>query len=150
MRSPTALSWLVLVLAAACSNGDDNANGGLGGTAWTVVAIGGTSTIAGSPPEIAFNVDGAAEGTDGCNRFNARFRTDRDRIALGAFVTTKIGCDAERSAQARAFAAALTGVTGWRLTERGELELSGAALLVAKPGVGAGGAGAVVGGQRVR
>ena len=150
MRSLTVLSLLAFALAAGCSNGDDNANGGLGGTTWTVVAIGGTSAIAASPPEIAFDVGGTVEGTDGCNRFKGRFRTERDRIALGDVVTTKIGCDAERSAQAKAFASALTGATGWRLTERGELELSGAALLVARPGVGPGGTGAVADEDRVR
>lgn len=49
------LAVTIALLAAGCGpSGDDNATGGLDGTAWTVVSIAGTSTIAGSRPEISF------------------------------------------------------------------------------------------------
>lgn len=136
MRSLAALSWLMVLVVGACAPGDDNANGGLVGTAWTVASIGGTSTLAEAPPTMTFHEDGTVAGTDGCNQFNARFKTDRERISIIGLVTTKIGCDDERSAQAQAFAFALTGATGWRQTEAGALELSGAGTIVAAPGLG--------------
>lgn len=138
MRRLAALAWLLILVVGACAPPDDNANGGLVGTAWTVVSIGGTSTLAASPPTMAFREDGTVAGSDGCNQFNARFRTDRERISIVGLVTTKIGCDRERSAQAQAFASALTGATGWRQTEQGALELTGAGTIVAVPGVASG------------
>ena len=136
MRSPAVLAWLLAFVVGACAPPGDDASGGLVGTAWTVVSIGGTSTLAESPPTMAFREDGTVAGSDGCNQFNARFNTDRERISIVGLVTTKIGCDRERSAQAQAFAAALTGATGWRQTEQGDLELSGAGTMVAAPRLG--------------
>lgn len=136
MRRLAALAWLLALVVSACAPPDDNASGGLVGTAWTVVSIGGTFTLAESPPTMAFREDGTVAGSDGCNQFNARFKTDRERISIVGLVTTKIGCDRERSGQAQAFASGLTGATGWRQTEGGDLELSGAGTIVAAPGVG--------------
>jgi heat shock protein HslJ len=123
----------VAIALAACGRGDDNANGGLGGTAWTVVSIGGQPTLVDARPTMVFEFDGALSGSSGCNQYSGRFRTDGDRISVGQLASTMMGCEADRMAQEQAFSAALGGATSWRQTETGSLELSGFTAIVAEP-----------------
>lgn len=128
------LAVTIAFLAAGCGpSGDDNATGGLDGTEWTVVSIAGTSTIAGSRPEISFAQDGTVAGTDGCNQYSARFATDGGTVSLSQFASTWRGCGPLLDAQARAFTQAFVGATEWRLTQAETLELAGQGDIVAEP-----------------
>lgn len=131
----TTIASLVAVclLVAGCGRGDDNANGGLANTEWTVISIDGTATIIGAQPIMAFAPDGTLSGTSGCNQISGRFRTDADRITIGQLSSTEMACEADRMAQETAFSAALTAATRWRQTETGQLELSGVVILLAVP-----------------
>lgn len=129
---------LSLVVAALSMAGcavpiDDDANGGLGGTSWTVTSIDGRPTLADARPTIRFAVEGTVSGTSGCNQFSGPFRTDGDRLVVGDLMATKIGCDAPRGDQEQAFFAALAGARGWRLTADGGLELGGAVPIALRP-----------------
>jgi len=131
-------------LAAGClPGGDDNANGGLVGTSWTVMSIAGTSTVQGAEPTMTFAEDGTVSGSDGCNRYTGPFRTDGDRISIGRLASTLIGCEPLLGAQAQAFTQALMGAGEWGLREDGALEVRGPATLLAEPGSGDPGAGPV-------
>lgn len=123
----------VCLLVTGCGRGDDNANGGLANTEWTVIAIDGTATIVGAQPTMTFAPDGTLSGTSGCNQYSGRFRTDGDRITVGQLSSTEMGCEADRMAQETAFSTALSAATRWRETEAGQLELSGVVVLLAVP-----------------
>jgi heat shock protein HslJ len=141
-RSPRLLAVLVVLAAAGLAGcqvvgGDDNANGGLALTTWTVTSIAGTSTIAEGPPTMAFDPGGTVTGTDGCNQYSGSFHTDGGSIQVGPLATTRMACEPARMAQADAFGEALGGATAWRQLETGDLELSGHGDLLASPGIAA-------------
>jgi heat shock protein HslJ len=129
---------IAIVLAlAACTPGEDNANGGLAFTEWTVTSIAGTATLPDARPQLSFAPDGTLTGTDGCNQISATFRTDGSSIQVSQTSSTQRACEPAVTAQAQAFTAALTGATEWRETETGELELRGHGDIHATPGIGA-------------
>jgi heat shock protein HslJ len=136
---PAAALLAVAAVLAGCTvvGGDDNANGGLANTTWTVTTIAGTSTIAESPPTMAFAPEGTVTGTDGCNQYTGSFRTDGGSIQVGQLATTRMACEPARMAQADAFAAAFSGATEWRQLESGDLELRGHGDILASPGIAA-------------
>jgi heat shock protein HslJ len=120
--------------ASACAlRGDDNANGGLANTAWTVISIGGAATIDGAQPTMTFVPDGTVSGTTGCNQYSGSFRTDGDRITVVQMSSTAMMCEGDTGAQERGFTSGLSGATTWRLAENGNLELSGVTQIVAEP-----------------
>lgn len=122
------------VLGSACSpRGDDNANGGLANTAWTVISIGGADTVPGAEPTMAFVPDGTVSGTTGCNQYSGSFRTDGDRISIVQLSSTMMMCPGVGGAQELAFTSALPGATEWRQAEDGNLVLSGVTKIVARP-----------------
>lgn len=123
----------VAMMAAGCTPGEDNANGGLGGTDWTVVSIAGTATIPDARPTMRFAFGGQLTGSDGCNQYSGPFKTDRQDITIGKLTSTLIGCEPLLGAQAQAFNEALTGAATWRLTETGGLELRGHGDVIAEP-----------------
>jgi putative lipoprotein len=132
-RLGLTMAVAALSMAGCAVSIDDNANGGLGGTSWTVTSIDGRPTLAEARPTIRFAVEGTVSGTSGCNQFSGPFRTDGERLVVGDLMSTKIGCDAPRGAQEQAFFAALAGARGWRLTADGSLELGGAVPIVLHP-----------------
>ncbi len=128
------VALLVLsVITAACSMGDDTANGGLGNTSWTVVEIAGQPTAAGARPTMRFAPDGTISGSAGCNQYTGRFRTEGDKIAIGAVSSTLMGCEGELGQQEAAFLAGLEGASTWRQTETGQLEIGGTVEIVGAP-----------------
>lgn len=118
---------------AACSPEDDSANGGLGGTDWTVISIAGTATVPDARPTMRFAFEGEVTGSDGCNQYRGPFRTDGQDISVGQLTSTLIGCELLLGAQAQAFTEALTGAATWRLTEAGNLEIRGHGDVIAEP-----------------
>ncbi|MEO6208113.1 MAG: META domain-containing protein [Candidatus Limnocylindrales bacterium] len=131
-----AATWIVAI-GGCMAGSDDNANGGLGGTSWTVVAVGGTPTLADARPTMAFALEGVVSGTDGCNLYSGQFRTDGDVISVGELAGTLIGCEPIVDAQAQAFTLALRGAASWRLAETGSLEIRGQGDLIAEPAASA-------------
>jgi heat shock protein HslJ len=136
LRTAVAIA-LVGALLGACAIGDDNANGGLANTTWTVTSIAGTSTVAEARPTMAFAPEGTVTGSDGCNQYSGTFRTQGQSIEVGPLATTRMACEPPRNAQADAFGAAFSGATSWQLLETGDLELSGHGDLLASPGIAA-------------
>lgn len=134
---PFTRTWLLVLIAvglAACMpTEDDNANGGLGGTDWTVTSIAGTATIPDARPTMRFTFEGEVSGSDGCNQYRGPFRTDGQDITVGQLTSTLIGCEPLLGAQAQAFTEALTGASTWRLSEAGRLELRGHGDVIAEP-----------------
>ena len=125
-----AVAVLAALLVAGCFTEGDAPDGGLGGTEWRVVSIGGLATIAGAPPTMAFGSDGTVRGMTGCNTYSGTFLTDREHVHVGVLASTEMGCDPARAAQEAAFEAALSGATTWRQAEDGSLHMTGAAELV--------------------
>lgn len=127
----------IAVVVAGClpGPGDDTANGGLGGTSWTVVSVAGTATIADARPTMAFAADGTVSGSDGCNQYSGPFGTNGQEITVGQLTSTLIGCELQLGAQAQAFTQALAGATTWSRTETGALELHGHGDLIGEPSI---------------
>lgn len=139
MRRLSIVLFAVSVLAAACSlRGDDNANGGLANTSWTVHSISGAPTVGAARPTMTFAPDGTLSGSTGCNQYSARFRTDGSAITIVQASSTAAGCPGDRGPQEVAFVNALQGATTWRQNEDGSLVLGGVAEMLAKPGVAEG------------
>jgi heat shock protein HslJ len=131
-RSVLVLSIAVVVAAGCTMFADDNANGGLVNTSWTVITIDGAQTLDEARPTMVFAPEGLS-GTTGCNSYGGTFRTDDDRITINVGAMTEMACDGPRGAQEVAFIDALATVTSWRLREDGALELGGGAAIVAMP-----------------
>lgn len=130
--------WIAMLTVAALVTAcdaftDDNANGGIGGTSWTVVTINGGPAAPDARPTMVFAFDGSLSGSGGCNQYTGSFRTDGDRITVGDLASTRMACEAALMAQEAAFSAALGGATTWSLTEQGDLELDGSGRIVAQP-----------------
>ncbi|MFE7909540.1 META domain-containing protein [Streptomyces albogriseolus] len=130
-RTLAAVAVLVVPLAAAC--GSEKAGAGSGaaeaerpvtGVRWTVdsVTVDGATHRAPDGAHLTLGEDGRATGSYGCNLFEARVRTDGDRVRIGEPETTLRACDdqvmAAESAVSRALAAGelKADVSGGRLT----------------------------------
>ncbi len=71
-------------------------------------------------PHLVFDA-GRLSGADGCNRITAGYTLRGDRIHVATFAATRMACEDTPRIE-RAFAAALTGASWWRI-EGGVLEL---------------------------
>ena len=58
-------------------------------------------------------------------------------MTVGAMSSTEMACDGARSEQEAAFLNGLGGAATWRINEAGDLEIDGAAAIVARPGLAA-------------
>lgn len=91
----------------------------LAGTRWTLSALGGALPLAGTQVTLEFGADGAAFGTDGCNRFNTSYTQDGSNLTFGQpGASTMMACDEPVMDQAAAFMAALANTTGFLASER--------------------------------
>ncbi len=106
---------------------------GLPGTSWIVLTVGGSDTVADHRPTMAFAGDSQVQGTGGCNGYGGPYTVDGDAIEVGELASTLILCEGDVGTQEAAFMAALNGAQTWRITGDGDLELSGAADIVAAP-----------------
>jgi heat shock protein HslJ len=98
----------------------------LTGTAWTVTSINGAPMLANASPTMTFAADGQVGGTGSCNQYSAPYRTDGDKLTV---------CEGAVGAQETAFFNGLGGSTTWLITDTGDLEINGAAKIVASSGV---------------
>ncbi|MXQ59941.1 META domain-containing protein [Streptomyces sp. XHT-2] len=130
-RTLAAVAVLVVPLAAAC--GSEKAGAGSGaaeaerpvtGVRWTVdsVTVDGATRRAPDGAHLTLGEDGRATGSYGCNLFEARVRTDGDRVRLSDPETTLRACDEQVMAGESAVSGALAAgelkadVSGDRLT----------------------------------
>ncbi|MFJ9598349.1 META domain-containing protein [Streptomyces althioticus] len=130
-RTLAAVAVLVVPFAAAC--GSEKAGAGSGaaeaerpvtGVRWTVdsVTLDGATRPAPDGAHLTLGEDGRATGSYGCNLFEARVRTDGDRVRLTDPETTLRACDDRIMEGERAVSRALaagelkTDVDGDRLT----------------------------------
>jgi heat shock protein HslJ len=137
MNRPTRIAvamTLVALLSVGCQPASDDANA-LMGTSWTVTTINGVAVLPAAPPTIMFEQDGTVAGSASCNQYSGPFRTDGDRITIGDLQSTLMLCAGEVGAQEAAFLAALRAVQTWRITPTGELDMAGAASIVATSGI---------------
>jgi heat shock protein HslJ len=131
-----ALASLVALAVAGCAAtpAPTPAAPALAGTAWTVMSVGGTDTIETARPTIAFGTDGQVQGTGSCNAYGGPYRLDGDAIEIGEIASTLMLCqDPAIGAQETAFMAALRGAQTWLIDAGGDLQLSGAGDIVARP-----------------
>jgi heat shock protein HslJ len=89
------------------------------------------------PPTMTFSSDGRVGGSGGCNQYSALYVTDGDKLTVGPVSSTLMLCEGPVGAQETAFFSGLGGATSWRITDTGELEIEGAAKIVAAQGVAA-------------
>lgn len=112
--------------------GDDNANGGLVNTSWTVESIGGVA-VDDSPPTMLFAPEGVS-GNATCNTYSGTFRTEGDQIEVGELATTRMACATpELQAQETIFLGAFGDATTWEQTPDGKLILGGVVEIIAVP-----------------
>jgi len=73
---------------------------------------------------LEFRDDGTLGGSDGCNRYMSGYTLEGETLTIGPVATTRMACKGPQGAaeQARAYAAALGTVRGYRI-EGGELTL---------------------------
>lgn len=134
-RIPIVLVVVAVILGGCSLRGDDNANGGLANTSWTVRSIAGAATIEPPRPTMTFAPDGTVSGSASCNQYSATYRTDGSSIAIGQVSSTLMLCEGNIGRQEMAFLTSLQGATSWRQAENGNLVLGGAGEIVAGPGV---------------
>ncbi len=144
-RLAVGLLFTLIALGACASAGPTSTPGspgtspsagapaGLPGTSWVVTKVGGSDTIADARPTIAFGTDGQMVGTGGCNGYGGPYTIDGDAIDVGELASTLILCEGEVGTQEAAFMAALNGAQTWRITDDGDLELSGSSDIAAAP-----------------
>ena len=137
-RIPIVLVVAATILGGCSLRGDDNANGGLAFTTWTVQSIGGAATVGPTRPTMTFDPAGTVSGSASCNQYSAAYRTDRSSIAIAQVSSTLMGCAGDIGLQEMAFLASLQGATSWRQAEDGNLVLSGAGEIIAGPGIAEG------------
>ena len=132
-----ALSLLIGLIVGACASAPSPSPSTaptLTDTAWVVLSVGGTDTIATARPTMAFGTDGQMQGTGSCNGYGGPYRLDGDAIEVGDLASTLILCqDDAIGVQEAAFMAALRGATTWRIDEAGVLHLTGTSEIVAEP-----------------
>jgi heat shock protein HslJ len=106
-------------------------------TSWTVTSINGAPMLPDAPPTMTFSADGQVGGSGGCNQYSGPYQTDGDKLTVGLMSSTLMRCEGSVGAQETAFLSGLGGATSWRISDTGDLEIEGAAKIVASQGVAA-------------
>jgi heat shock protein HslJ len=135
----SARRWFAAVLGAAmlsaCTTMSTANAPDLNGTAWVLSSLPGRAPVAGGTPTLRFESE-RAQGTDGCNRFNAPYTAAGSTLQVGPRgASTQMACPPAVTEQASAFMGALTGAHSYRV-EGGLLQLlsaSGAVLATFAP-----------------
>lgn len=141
-RALLALSLVVLALAACSSSSGTSAAPSaagpvtLAGTVWTVTSVGGEFVDATNPPTMDFAANGTLSGTTGCNQFSGPYTVDGTKLTVGALAMTMMMCEGAIGDGEALFAPAIQGATSWAIDGDGNLLLSGAGDILAKPSDG--------------
>jgi heat shock protein HslJ len=136
MRGIVLIAMSSFVVACAPAS-DDNANGGLVNTSWTVASVGGVPTV-GTRPTMTFAADGTVRGNAGCNQYSGVYRADGSAISITKVASTMMMCAGDGGQVEAVFLKGLNGAATWRETEAGQLEIDGVLPIVAGPGVAEG------------
>jgi heat shock protein HslJ len=132
-----ALFTAAVLAAAGCSQaGVSSPSSGvqtLANTAWLVTSIDGQAVDPDTPPTLVFDDAGRVSGTGGCNQYNGPYTQDGGSLTFGNLASTLMGCEGELGRQESAFLAGIAGTRTWQVTPEGNLELGGAATIVAEP-----------------
>lgn len=86
----------------------------LGGTGWTIGALGGVATAERIKTEVRF-ADGKISGTAGCNRFSGSYAVEGNVLSVGVIAATKMRCAEPQMAQESKF---LSLLGSGKLTKR--------------------------------
>lgn len=139
-RALLALPLIVLALAACTSApGASGAAsppagpGTLAGSIWTVVSVGGSFVDATNPPTMDFAADGTLSGTTGCNQFTGTYAVDGNSLTVSPLTMTMKLCEGSIGDGEALFAPAIQGSSSWAIDADGNLLLSGAGDILAKP-----------------
>ena len=142
IRALLALPLIVLALAACTSSpgasiaAPSTAAATLPGTVWTVISVGGTFVDATNPPTMDFAADGTLSGTTGCNQFNGTYTVDGSKLTVSPLRMTLMLCEGPIGDGEALFSPAIQGATSWAIDADGNLLLSGAGDILAKPSGG--------------
>jgi heat shock protein HslJ len=131
------LAGLAIAIVGCSPEPASPTSAGLVGTSWTVATINGGTVVPNAPPTITFSADRKVGGTTGCNQYSGLFSTNGNKMTVGAMSSTEMACDGARSEQEAAFLNGLGGAATWRINQAGDLEIDGAAAIVARPGLAA-------------
>jgi heat shock protein HslJ len=91
------------------------ADSALGGTNWVVSTLNGQLPLAGSSLTLQLGEDGAATGSDGCNRFTTTYTASRSTISFEPAATTMMACPEAVATQAANYMTALTTANRYQL-----------------------------------
>lgn len=96
----------------------------LAGTTWRAVSVAARSTVAGTEPTIAFEVD-RVSGSGGCNRFSGPYEYVDGVLTFGEMPMTAIGCPEPIGSIENAFMRTLSAVKATAIDNDGRLILNG-------------------------
>ena len=143
MNRTLALLALSLALALSACTSSPGASGTapsssatLAGTTWTVTSVGGSFVDATNPPTMDFGADGTLSGTTGCNQYNGSYTVDGNGLTVGTLSMTMMLCEGPIGDGEALFSPAIQGATTWAIDASGNLLLSGAGDVLAKPSAG--------------
>jgi len=89
----------------------------LSGTAWVLADLPGRALVKDASVTLQF-MKGTVSGSDGCNRFSGHYSAKKSTLKVSAqMAATLMACPAEVTAQAKAFIAALTGTSSYRIAD---------------------------------
>jgi heat shock protein HslJ len=101
-------------------------NHGLTGKTWKLVRWGDHNNLKTPLASSEINAefaDGRISGTGGCNRYNAGYTIDGNRINFGPAASTKMACAEDVMDQEMVFLTALNGAKTYRINPQGQLEI---------------------------
>ncbi len=136
--SGLAMLLALLVVAAACGEGDEATGDSLTGSSWEMTSVWeGNTMVAANPTAIGTMVfaDGTATGFTGCNSYQAAYTAGGTSISFGDPVLPGSACDPAYTGQGDAFIRAMQASDRFVVSD-GSLELTdatGAAQLQFRP-----------------
>ena len=113
-------------VVAGCAMTSRVATMDLPGSAWELVAMDGEAVAGDAVPSLAFDEQGAVNGSTGCNTFSGDVTINGSELSFGPLVTTRMACaDPAANAREQAFLAAMERVSAYTVDEQGRLVLQG-------------------------
>jgi heat shock protein HslJ/uncharacterized protein YraI len=114
-----ALLTMALFLLAACQQAAEPESAiDLAGTSWQLSSLNGRLPLADTTVTLEFGTDGIVAGSDGCNRFTTGYTQDGAALTITQpAASTMMACPDPVMAQAAAYMAALTSVTGFTASD---------------------------------
>jgi heat shock protein HslJ len=89
----------------------------LEGTSWILTTLNGAEPLPATTITASFEADGNLAGSDGCNRYDARYKVDGDRITITPGISTMMACPEPIMKQATDYMAALEAATSYQIQD---------------------------------